>query len=395
MVEQEKNIVIFSTADWNEPYWTNKQHTAKALSNLGHNIIFVESFGLRKPKIGSSKDFSRLKERLKTGMKNLFFGGESVEDNILVLAPLVVPAAQRNKLIQSFNNKLLKYLIKREIDKLPCRDVIVWTYHPYIIDLIDSIDYSNLLYHCVDDISAVPGVDKELFKKEENQLLKICDKVYATNEYLTKRCFEINKSSEYLPNVVDFEHFSNSSKKGLLSDQVKLIPSPRLVYHGVLSDFKVDFELLYHLAMKRPEYNLVIIGDEKEGQSSKIFEKLKKLDNVFHLGYVEYKELPCLLRDMDVALLPTLINEYTRSMFPMKYFEYTAASLPVVSTKLSFTDSLENERLLVASDFDDFTLSVDKQLKKGKLSIEEAAYYVGENTWEQRTKTMLDTIVEL
>lgn len=388
----ERNIIIFSTADWNEPYWTNKQHTAKSLSQLGFNVLYIESVGLRKPTLGSSKDFNRIIERLKTGFITLLFGARKVDRNIRILAPLVIPAAHRSKLISSLNNFILSWLINREIKKFSSNDSIVWTYHPYILSAINKIKYNKIIYHCVDDLSVVPGVDKEYFIEEENKLLTLADKVFATNDFLNNRCLEFNASSEYLSNVVDFEHFSKASSEGLIPKEVLSIPRPRLVYHGVLSDFKVDFELLYYLAKERQDYSLVLVGEEREGQANELFKKLKTLDNVYHLGYVEYKKLPDLLRGMDVALLPTLINEYTHSMFPMKYYEYTASSLPIVSTNLSFLCSVVNERLSIARDFGEFALLVDEQLSKGKLSKEDALKYVGDNTWEARTKKMIKSL---
>lgn len=392
MKTKKKNIIVFATADWDEPYWTNKQHTAKSLSSLGNDILYIESVGLRKPKLGSSKDFNRIKNRLKTGIQTLLFGARKVDDNIRVLAPLIIPAAHGSKLITSLNNILLSWLINREIKKLPDNEAIIWTYHPYIISVLKNINYRKLLYHCVDDLSTVPGVDKNYFIESENKLLTLCDKVFATNEALNKRCLEYNDSSEYLPNVVDFEHFNKAAIKGYVSEDISSIPHPRLVYHGVLSDFKIDFELLEYLAIERPNYSLVIIGEEREGQSNKVFKKLKSLENVFHLGYKEYEKLPDLLRGMDVALLPTLINEYTYSMFPMKYYEYTAACLPIVSTSLSFLNSITNERLCIAKDYCEFALLVDLQLQKGKLREEEALKNVGDNTWKARTQKMLKSL---
>lgn len=386
------NIIIFSTADWDEPYWTNKQHTAKSLSALGSNVIYIESVGLRKPKLGSTKDLNRIKNRIKSGIKTLFFGARRVDEKIHVLAPLIIPAAHKSKLISSINNFILSWLINRELKKSSAPESIIWTYHPYMRLVIKSIAHSKLLYHCVDDLSAIPGIDKEYFIECENQLLKQSDKVFATNEALNERCLQYNKSSEYLSNVVDFEHFNKAAQEGKLLGGIKSIAHPRLVYHGVLSDFKVDFELLTYLATERTEYSLVIVGEEREGQENETFAKLKSLHNVYHLGYLEYNKLPDLLRGMDIALLPTLINEYTHSMFPMKYYEYTAATLPIVSTNLSFLNSISNNRLSVAKDFYEFVLSVDKQLQLGKLSTEEARKIVGDNTWEARTLKMIKSL---
>ena len=80
-----KCCIIFSTADWNEPYWTNKQHCAVSLSKLGWSVIYVESVGLRTPSAKSRKDIARLLFRSFKGFKSLIRGASIVEKNIKVL----------------------------------------------------------------------------------------------------------------------------------------------------------------------------------------------------------------------------------------------------------------------------------------------------------------------
>jgi hypothetical protein len=40
-----KDIVVLSTADWDNPFWTNKQHVAVELANRGHRVLYIESLG--------------------------------------------------------------------------------------------------------------------------------------------------------------------------------------------------------------------------------------------------------------------------------------------------------------------------------------------------------------
>ncbi len=54
------DVVIFSTADWFTRYWTNKQHTAAALNTRGHRVLYVETPGIRAPRLGDRRDLRRL-----------------------------------------------------------------------------------------------------------------------------------------------------------------------------------------------------------------------------------------------------------------------------------------------------------------------------------------------
>src|SRR3712207_976939 len=49
---------------------------------------------------------------------------------------------------------------------------------------------------------------------------------------------------------------------------------------------------------------------------------------------VAYADLPRVMADFDVALMPFALNEATRSISPTKTLEYLAAGLPVVSTRV-------------------------------------------------------------
>jgi len=121
---------------------------------------------------------------------------------------------------------------------------------------------------------------------------------------------------------------------------------------------------------------------------------LRKQPNVHFLGYRSYDSLPNYLRGMEVGLLPTLINEYTHSMFPMKYYEYLAAGLPVVSTPLSFTQDIHNG-LELGDGAEEFVEAISRQLLRRSFTREEVCHFIGENTWEARTETMLKQIKQL
>lgn len=382
------DCIMFATADWDEPYWTNKQHTARALVELGWRVLYVESVGLRSPRASSRKDWKRLWIRLRKGLGCLIDGATEREPNLWVLSPLAVPAAHNYRWIGRLNRILIQAGLRRHIVRHAFSRPLVWTYHPFIFGAIEGIEHGRLLYHCVDDLAAVPGVDAEPFRRAEDHLLRRCQKVYATAQALAKRCALINPRTEFLPNVVDVEHFGKALAAGAIPEDLARIPEPRLMYHGVLSDFKIDFDLVYEAARVRPDWQWVLIGEEREGQRSEKVVQLKSLPNVHFLGYRPYKMLPDYLRGVQVGLLPSLLNEYTRSMFPMKYFEYLSAGLPVVSTSLDFVNSY-NSGLQVADGPIGFVNAIQLQLQRGRFSRDEARSLVANNTWQARTKTML------
>ncbi|BCZ78692.1 glycosyl transferase [Paraburkholderia terrae] len=385
------DCILFSTADWDEPYWTNKQHTARILARNGWRVLYVESPGLRAPKVSSGKDWARIWRRLWNGLRSNFVAPPQREKNVWVLSPLMVPAKHHWPMVRMFNQALLKWSIARFARGQRFGDALVWTYHPFMLGAIEGLAHGPLVYHCVDDLAAIPGVDVEAFDLAQQQLLAQSKAVFTTAVALREQCLRYNANTHYFANVVDARHFGQGLETGALPRDLASIPGPRLVYHGVLSDFKVDFALIEAAAKRRPDWQWIFIGEEREGQRSEMIGRLKALPGVHFLGYRSYADLPSYLRGMDVGLLPTLLNSYTRSMFPMKFFEYLAAGLPVVATPLDFTKE-RLDGLEVGGTPEAFIAAIERQLQRGRLNPDEARKYVGDNTWDARTVKMLDYV---
>ncbi len=380
--EVPRDVVLFSTADWRAPYWTNKQHTARQLAATGRRVLYVESIGLRSPG-ANARDFRRLWLRLRRGLAPV----REVERGVWLLSPLAVPFKQHWRAVRLLNQGLLALRIRWSLWRIGMRRPLVWTYHPFMLDALAMIPHHGLVYHCVDDLAAVPGIPAEPFRAEERRLLARCDAVFVTSAQLLEHCRPHNPHTWYFPNVVDAEHFGKALQPGPIPEDLARIPEPRLAYIGALSDFKVDFRLLHDAASAHPEWQWVLIGDEREGQHDRWLAAMRELPNVHLLGHRDYGQLPDYLRGIAVGLLPTLVNDYTRSMFPMKYFEYIAAGRRVVSTPLEFTRH-ESAALEIGGDHEAFAGAIARSLARPHLSAASAAAAVGDNTWAARLDKM-------
>lgn len=388
----EHDCIICSTADWDAPYWTNKQHMAMNLAASGWRILYIESLGLRRPKLGSQRDWSRIFKRFIRGIGCLLIGPKKVNENIWIYSPLVIPVWNKISWIESINNWLIiipaQYFIKtRSFTK----DIILWTYHPYVDKLAKAINPKKIIYHCVDDLGSVPGIDSDLFQQRENSLLNIADCIFTTSPRLQEKCSKKNNNCFYFPNVVDQDLFKLVKDNIPANLTLKKTSRARVVYHGVLSKNKINMDLLHNVIKNRQDLDFYFIGEEPEGQHNSIIMKLKDFGNCYFLGYLEYKDLPYILCQMNVGILPSTINTYTESMFPMKFYEYIGCGLPVVSTDLNSLKSEKNGVERAATDLE-FSEALTKQIKRGRFSEKERMTIIGKNTWQQRTKQMLDII---
>jgi glycosyltransferase involved in cell wall biosynthesis len=380
-LSSSKDIIIFSTADWNQAEWTNNQHMASTLAKNGFRVLYIESLGLRQPKLGK-KDLSRIFKRLSTSFKGL----RHVKENVWVYSPLILPLHRYTK-VRDFNSFLVVSLVNFFAKILKFKKPIVWTYNPLVNEFISQIDYSILIYHCVDNLSTVPGILAEVVKPAENALVKSADLVFTTSINLQQMLSDLNPTKvHYFGNVADFNHFSKARQPGSIPEDLMAIPQPRIGFVGTIKDYKVNGELISKVAKIKPDWHWVMIGEIVDDIPSKLTHP-----NIHFLGFKSYHILPDYLRGFDVATLPSLLNEYTTSMFPMKFFEYLSAGKTVVSTYLPSLTSYA-ECYLQANSPEEFVSAIESVLQGKIPDASHCLALAQEHTWDTRFSKMLKLI---
>lgn len=378
------DILIFSTADWDNPFWTNKQHMAKTFEANGHRVIYVDSLGLRKP-TGSSKDLKRIFKRL----FSLFKPYSKVSDNIWRVRPFVIPL-HSNKFIGLLNKWLLKLTLAIVKKSLRFSSHLIWTYSPVSVDVIKNLKNHNVVYHCVDDLRAVPGIDSELIETKEKELCSLAVTVFTTSQALYQRLKVLNENTFYHNNVCDYEHFS-MAKQNFLDEpeELKDINRPTILFIGAISNYKLNTDLIEYIAKKRPRWNWVMIGQVGEGEPGSDVNNLHSHKNIHFLGPKPYSQLPSYIKYSDVCVIPAILNKYTESMFPMKFFEYLSAGKQVVSTDLSSLKSYD-ECFFSAKNFKEFEEALEKILVFGDAKNSNLIESVCvKQTWQHRYEEMM------
>jgi len=382
-----RDVVLFSTADWDHPFWTNKQHVASQLAAEGFRVLYVESLGLRRP-TAASRDLGRIGRRIRRALQGL----RQVQENLWVGSPLALPW-HGNRSARMLNERLLRRWLKRQCLRLDFQKPIVWTYNPLVGPLLDALDRSLLVYHCVDDLSAAPHMPSEAIHDAERELARAADVNFATSRLLEARLSAINSATtHYLANVADYDHFSQARSPGPVPEDLASIPRPRLGFVGAISAYKVDFDLIATVARARPDWHWVLIGQVGEGQPDTSIESVH-LPNVHLLGPRPYGRLPDYLRGFDVATIPARANPYTAAMFPMKFFEYLAAGVPVVASSVPALQEFSRACELANSP-ESFISAVARVLDGQRPNAEYCDELARQFTWEWRMGQMLEILDE-
>lgn len=377
-------VICFSTADWDAELWTNKQHLMSRLSRKGVKVVYVDSLGLRAPST-SARDLRRIAKRL-VSWRLLAKG---VQPGLLRDAPLVLPWPWARWI----NRQLLIRRMRRNVRHYHLDKPVLWTYTPAAVDVYDPERFSGLVYHCVDDLAAYPGVDAASFRAREAELVARADVSIASSRPLADHLSQLGaRKVIYWPNPADVDQFLPLSTRSMPHRD-----RPQIGFIGAIQEHKVDIQLVIDMAHLRPGWDFVLVGPVGLGLQQSGMQDMRWPVNVRFPGPIAHDQLPLVLAGFDVGLIPYCINDYTRSVFPMKVFEYLAAGLGVVSTPLPSIVG-EVEHIEFADSATAMITSLEKLLNADLNTAEarsQRAEYASAHSWGARCTQAIAVLEEL
>lgn len=246
-----------------------------------------------------------------------------------------------------------------------------------------SLNISRSIYYCYDEISAADWCSKH-GKRLEEKFAKQVDMIAVTSTALLESKTQLNPHTVLIKNGVDFDLFHQAFKMG------KVHANKKIGYIGSL-DFRVDYDLLETLIQKRPEYEFIFIGRVMDKRNC---DRLSVYSNVQFLGPKQPNELPVLLSQIDVAIIPFIKNEFTRNIYPLKINEYLAAGLPVVST--DFADMSDFQELIsIENEADRFLKAIEESMNDATSLQLKRIEMAKRNDWSNRTEQLENIIYQL
>ena len=370
-------VVVLSTADFDAPVWTNKQHLSVGLAEYT-SVTYIESYGLRQPALNIVDGKRALQKLINTVQRKWKLGrstpcAELPGSKITIVTPRVLPF-HKYSTIRAINRIIVNKTI---VPKLAGQGrFILWTFSPLTYGL-EAVAYKTV-YHSVDLLHEIPGVPKSALVASETRLLKRADRIIASSSGVANHLEAIGaKTLVKWENVASVELFARSGS----------LRKDRAIFAGNLTPTKVDFELLKQIAKSGVDIALAGPLSIDGVSSAKEFDELMAVENVYYLGNLSLDQLATEVANSTVGLIPYHLNSYTNGVFPMKVYEYLAAGLSVVSTPLpSLTDQdilglqvVENTEFSAAvSQAHDAFNEIDAQTRR-----DSAAPY----SWSNRIKT--------
>jgi len=371
---QNTRIYCLSHLEWNQSLFQRPQQFMLRLSKK-HNVDFfcqIPTKEYYRSKLPFVKSFNEMK----------------INQNLDVKYFPYTPFAHKSMRKIKSNRTNYTGRIRNYIEKQKDDEFVLWLYHPKDFEVLIDLNYSLLVYDCMDDFKEFMGAEQDL-KNLEGELLKKADIVFTGGKHMFDAKASKSKECYFLPCGVEYDHFAqkNHEKPEIIKD----IKEPIAGYFGAI-DERLDLDLLNYVADSFKDINFLFLGPVLKIDYSELFNK----SNVHYLGEIDYSALPSIAAYMDVCMIPFSLTELTMTMNPTKTLEYFALGKPVVTTPLPDVVDLFGEHVYVAEKKEDFAKMLKKALENENADVVETRKRIArENSWESAVEFIEENIQRL
>ncbi|MEX2156225.1 MAG: glycosyltransferase [Gemmatimonadales bacterium] len=381
-------IVCFANDYRGDP--TSKHHIMRLLA-AHTDVLWVESAGMRRPKLSNPLDLRRIVARVRRSAAGVRREGT---DRLHVVSPLSIPLPGRRAATR-INRWLYRRAVQKALVGLDlARAPLLWVYTPTVAPYLASWPRAGLVYHCVDRWWAFSDYDSAVMRDCHARLCREADVVFASAAELLNDCVRYTPRAHLVRHGVEWEHFSRAALANPPLERpadIRDIRTPIIGFVGLIHEW-VDRDLLCQVAAAYPRATVVLIGRVQVDDT-----RLRAMPNIRLLGQRPYAELPAYAAAFAVALVPFVRNELTAAVNPIKLREYLCAGLPVVATALPEIALLQDRpRLRVAHSPAEFLAGVGEFVAAGPgpAARRDAALAERGESWSGRCALMARLVRE-
>lgn len=363
-------LLVFSHLRWNFVY----QRPQQLLSRLAefYHIVFVEE--------PVNDPYDNYLERFTPCA------------NVEVLRPHL------NSEVNGFDDSyapILNSLISEFMGQHKIKDFWLWFYTPLALPIAKDMPAQGVVYDCMDELSAFKNASPLLVKRED-ELFKVADIVFTGGPSLFESKLHKHQNIYCFTSSVDAAHYApknSASIKSLMNAPHKLCIAeaenayPRLGYVGVI-DERIDLPLISALAVSHPEWQIIMVGPVVKID----LDTLPNHSNIQWLGQKAYEELPDIIAEWDVCMMPFALNESTRYISPTKTLEYMAAERAIVCTNIKDVAQSYNHVVSIAETHEEYIFLCESLLAEPPLTralrIEKMREIIARTSWDQSVAGM-------
>lgn len=382
-----RDIVCLASQSWSSHWCTPQQIMSRLAAE--HRVLYVEP--LRSP-------LWRLK---KHATQSSGGSGAPIEvaRNLWVYNPppvfMPLQLYHRSPMLAAVNGRISSRYITQAAARIGFTDPVYWVFQVTHCGSPLLRSGAPVVYDCIDEWAGV--VEGEGIKRYitaiDRELCREADVLFVGSSSLARAREGLNPATALVPQGVDLSHFLRASLADVEPpSDVAEVKRPIIGLIGVLNKERLDVDLLCHLADRRPQWSLVLVGPVWEGLRT---EPLRQRPNIHLLGNKPLPQLGDYLASFDVCILPYLINDFTRNIFPLKLFEYLASGKPFVSTPIPACG--EFPRLIrTESTPEKFLEAVEESLTEKNSALREERIALARlNDWDRRAEDKARFVAEV
>jgi glycosyltransferase involved in cell wall biosynthesis len=391
MIENQ-NLVCIGNTTWFGEY---QRSSVQLLSRLGkHNTVLYVDYAFTIKDVvtgimGKSKTPYKqvlgLQDRLDVISQNE--GGKVVK---LTLPPVIPFNHFKNdavfRAVLKFNSMIIGCSIRRAMRKLKMKEVIsITSFMPfYGLFLKGKLKEKINVYYCYDSIDGKRNGPRG--KTYETEYMDGIDGVIVTSDNLASQKSELHPNVFIVKNGVDLKLFRSAveghTKPG----------DPKVVCYTGSIDQRFETGIIEYCIQNAPDYEFIFVGPVRNKEAAAT---ISKYPNVKIKPPVPPEEIPLIMFNSHVGIIPYTRTHLNKNVYPLKINEYLAVGTPVVMT--DFANLPEFESLVsVAPDSESF-------LQKIKLEVEndtpekqdKRVAFASQNSWESRTEAFADVLEKL
>ena len=372
--------IVYFANDWAAENRTSSHHIAERLSRW-QPLLYVESPGMRAPQV-SGRDFRKIARLIRALMRRPLRVREGLWRCTIPQLPF-----RRLPGVVALNRWFARRALRRALACMGATDVLLWFAVPHPEFLVGQLGERMVVYYCIDDYAAHPGVDSVHLRACDAALTRRANRVFVAPPALLEAKRAANPATLFSPHGVDAAMFGEAM---LTTTEVpaaaRALPAPVIGFFGSLAQW-IDVPLIAALARARPQYSLLLIG-----HVSTDVEELRQLPNVHLVGAQPYQSLPAWAKSFTVAIIPYRQTQQVHNANPLKLREYLATGKPVVSTYNPEVARF-GELVRVATDAESFIQAVDAAIADRDPASQRARLEsVRDATWDARVAEIIATV---
>jgi glycosyltransferase involved in cell wall biosynthesis len=296
------------------------EHKAVALADAGFDVTYVAGIGIRNPRLSSA---AKAVDRLRRGLARAEPQPQREHPRLRDGSMLVVPPRQLAG-VRALNRRWVARQVRAQIGDW--RRSVAWVRWPTpeLVDLLATDRPAGIVYEAVDAYDATPGITGRWvgrFHAAERRLAALADVVVVPSRHLAERFHAYGARVETIPHGVDLDAFAFAEPR----------PAPRdgvvVGFVGTL-DYRLDMAVLDHLATRRRDWRIRLIGPVQEGFDPAT---AQRHPNVSVEGPIPYETVGATIAGFDAGVMPYFDHPHYHAMTPLKNLEFLAVGRPAVA----------------------------------------------------------------